>query len=106
MSSVVDVLPLPAAADAKPKVQLRQLYWRKQQLNPRYTKRFGSVWQELAKVEPPREQLIHLFGSVEKEKAKTEVVRTCVHTYIAVWGSYKEVGGNIVNLLSVAGVLL
>lgn len=36
------------------------------------------MWQELAKVEPPREQLIHLFGTVEKEKAKPDLVHVCI----------------------------
>ena len=49
------------------------------------------MWQELAKVDPPREQLIHLFGTVEKEKTKTDLVCVCAYRVRALEGG--RVGG-------------
>ena len=60
---------------AKPKVSYKQLYWRKQRLNPKFADKYGSVWKELKKIDPPKEQLTHLFGTVKKE-AEVKEVRT------------------------------
>ena len=55
---------------SEPKIVMKQLYWKKQRVNPLYSEKYGSVWKELKKVDPPKEQLVHLFGSLEKEKSK------------------------------------